>query len=455
MLTRTDLRALPDLPPAGLGHRLAGVLPRAALDVRSATEAVRPVVEAVRTQGLAAVREATARFDGVEQATVRVPAVALWAALSALDPAVRTALEESIRRTRVVHDAQRRHSATVTVVPGGSVTERWIPVDRVGLYVPGGLAVYPSSVVMNVVPAQVAGVRSLAVASPPQREHAGLPHPTILAACGLLGVDEVYAVGGAQAIAMLAYGVDGVDPVDLITGPGNVYVAAAKRLVRGVVGIDAEAGPTEIAILADDTAAPAHVAADLISQAEHDTAAAAVLVTPSEALLAAVDAALAGQVAATKHVERITAALTGQQSAAVLVRDVDQGLAIVDAYAAEHLEVITRDARAVAERVRNAGCVFVGAYSPVSLGDYCAGSNHVLPTGGTARHIGGLSVQTFLRGIHLVEYDAPALAEVADRVVALAHAEDLPAHAAAVTVRTGPRSGPGSDDTVRTGRARP
>jgi histidinol dehydrogenase len=467
VLTRTDLRALPDRPPAGFGHRLAGVLPRAAVDVRSATDAVRPVVEAIRTRGLAAVREATARFDGVEQASVRVPAGALSAALSALDPAVRAALEESIRRARLVHDAQRRDSVTVTVVPGGSVTERWIPVDRVGLYVP----VYPSSVVMNVVPAQVAGVRSLAVASPPQREHAGLPHPTILAACALLGVEEAYAVGGAQAIAMLAYGVDGVDPVDLITGPGNVYVAAAKRLVRGVVGIDAEAGPTEIAILADGTADPAHVAADLISQAEHDTAAAAVLVTPSEALLAAVDAELAGQVAATKHVERITAALTGQQSGAVLVRDIDQGLAVVDAYAAEHLEVITRDARAVAERVRNAGCVFVGAHSPVSLGDYCGGSNHVLPTGGTARHSGGLSVRTFLRGIQLVEYDAPALAEVADRVVTLAHAEDLPAHAAAVTVRTGPRStsaprseqrsadparsGPGSDDTVRTGRVGP
>ena len=435
MLTRIDLRDRP------AGGDLRGVLPRAALDVESAVAAVRPVVEAVRDRGVAAVREATLRFDGVELGDLRVPPEALAGALDRLDPAVRAALAESARRARLVHQAQRRDSVTVRVVPGGTVTERWVPVSRVGLYVPGGLAVYPSSVVMNVVPAQVAGVGSLAVSSPPQREHGGLPHPAILAACALLGVEEVYAVGGAQAVAMLAYGVAGVAPVDpvrpvdLVTGPGNVYVAAAKRLLRGVVGIDAEAGPTEIAVLADDTADPAHVAADLLSQAEHDTLAASVLVTDSEALAGAVDAELAAQVAATKHVERVTAALTGRQSATVLVRDLEQGLAVVDAYAAEHLEVITRDARAVAGRVRNAGCVFVGPHSPVSLGDYCAGSNHVLPTGCTARHAGGLSVATFGKGVHVVEYDERALAEAAGHVVALAHAEDLPAHAAAVQVR--------------------
>jgi histidinol dehydrogenase len=429
VLTRIDLRNRP------LGGDLRGVLPRAAVDVESAVHAVRPVVEAVRDRGAAAVREATLRFDGVELGDLRVPADALAEALDRLDPAVRAALTESIRRARLVHDAQRRDEVTVRVVPGGTVTERWVPVSRVGLYVPGGLAVYPSSVVMNVVPAQAAGVGSLAVASPPQQEHAGLPHPAILAACALLGVDGVYSVGGAQAIAMLAFGVAGVPPVDLVTGPGNVYVAAAKRLLRGTVGIDAEAGPTEIAVLADDSADPAHVAADLLSQAEHDTLAASVLVTDSPALVGAVDAELAAQVAATKHVERVTAALTGRQSGAVLVRDVDHGLAVVDAYAAEHLEVLTRDAREVAERVRNAGCVFVGPHSPVSLGDYCAGSNHVLPTGCTARHASGLSVQTFLKGVHLVEYDEPALAEVAHHVLALAHAEDLPAHAAAVEVR--------------------
>jgi histidinol dehydrogenase len=310
-------------------------------------------------------------------------------------------------------------------------------VQRVGLYVPGGLAVYPSSVVMNVVPAQVAGVESIAVFSPAQREFGGLPHPTILAACALLGVDEVYAVGGAQAIAFAAYGDADLDiePVDMITGPGNVYVAAAKRLVRGVVGIDAEAGPTEIAVLADATADPVHVAADLISQAEHDTLAASVLVTDSVTLADAVDVEVERQVGLTKHVERIRAALSGQQSATVIVRDLEQGLAVVDAYAAEHLEVITADARTWAERVRNAGCIFVGPHAPVSLGDYCAGSNHVLPTGCTARHASGLSVQSFLKGVHLVEYSRAALIEVAPHVLALADAEDLPAHGAAVAAR--------------------
>jgi histidinol dehydrogenase len=297
--------------------------------------------------------------------------------------------------------------------------------------------VYPSSVVMNVVPAQVAGVESIAVFSPPQKEFGGRPHPTILAACALLDVDEVYAVGGAQAVALAAYGdlAAGVEPVDMITGPGNVYVAAAKRLVRGVVGIDAEAGPTEIAVLADATADPVHVAADLISQAEHDTLAAAVLVTDSPALADAVDAEVERQVALTKHTERVRTALSGEQSATVLVRDLEHGLAVVDAYAAEHLEVITADARQWAERVRNAGCVFVGPHAPVSLGDYCAGSNHVLPTGCTARHASGLSVQSFLKGVHLVEYSADALAEVAPHVLALAEAEDLPAHGAAVAAR--------------------
>lgn len=413
------------------------VLPRARVDVREALAAVTPVVEAVAERGYAAAREATLRFDGVDVAEPRVPADALTAALDALDPAVADALAEAIRRARIVHEAQRREPVDIRVVPGGTVTERWIPVSRVGLYVPGGLAVYPSSVVMNVVPAQVAGVGSIAVFSPAQREFGGQPHPTILAACALLGVGEVYAVGGAQAIALAAYGDQGlgIEPVDLVTGPGNVYVAAAKRLLRGVIGIDAEAGPTEIAILADAGADPVHVAADLISQAEHDPLAASVLVTDSAALAEAVDAELERQVGLAKHVERIRVALAGEQSATVLVRDLEQGLRVVDAYAAEHLEVITADARAVAERVRNAGCVFVGSYSPVSLGDYCAGSNHVLPTGRTARHASGLSVQSFLKGVHLVEYTDAALSEAAPYVLALSAAEDLPAHGAAVAAR--------------------
>jgi len=415
------------------------VVPRAALDVEHALDAVRPIVADVADRGDAALLDLAERFDGVRPASVRVPEEVLARASAALDPDVRQALETSIERARRVHADQRRTDVTTQVVPGGTVTERWVPVRRVGLYVPGGLAVYPSSVVMNVVPAQAAGVSSLAVTSPPQADNAGWPDSTILAVCALLGVDEVYAAGGAQAIAMLAHGTESCEAVDLVTGPGNIWVTAAKRLLEGLVGIDSEAGPTEIAILADDSADPVHVAADLISQAEHDPLAASVLVTPSPELADAVLAELPAQVAATKHSERITQALGGEQSAVVLVRDLDQGLAVVDAYAAEHLEIQTRDAAAVAARVHNAGAVFVGPWAPVSLGDYVAGSNHVLPTGGCAVHSSGLSVQTFLRGIHVVTYDEQALRESAEHVVALAHAEDLPAHGAAVSVRFGER----------------
>ncbi len=423
-------------------RELRATLPRAALDVEGALAAVRPVVEDVRARGAAAVLDAGERFDGVRPAALRVPPGVLAAALERLDPAVRAALEVSIERSRAVHADQLRPDVTTVLGDGARVTERFVPVERVGLYAPGGLAVYPSSVVMNVVPAQVAGVDSLVVASPPQREHAGWPHPTILAACALLGVDEVYAAGGAQAIAMLALGAHGADgtqvcpPVDVVTGPGNVYVAAAKRLLRGVVGIDAEAGPTEIAVLADAGADPALVAADLVSQAEHDPMAAAVLVTDSPELADAVDAELERQVAATKHTERVATALSGEQSVTVVVDDVDAGLVVVDGYGAEHLEIQTADAPAVAARVRNAGAIFVGPHAPVSLGDYCAGSNHVLPTGGSSAHTAGLSVATFVRGIHVVDYDAGALAAVAPHVVALAEAEDLPAHADAVRARS-------------------
>ncbi|MCF3170552.1 histidinol dehydrogenase [Streptomyces sp. CB04723] len=432
MISRIDLRgdALPE------GGALRDLLPRAEFDVEAALETVRPICEDVRHRGSAAVIEWGEKFDGVRIASVRVPAEALTRALAELDPAVRAALEESIRRARLVHREQRRTTHTTQVVPGGTVTEKWVPVERVGLYVPGGRSVYPSSVVMNVVPAQEAGVEGVAVASPPQKDFDGLPHPTILAACALLGVDEVYAAGGAQAVAMFAYGTEDCSPVNLVTGPGNIYVAAAKRLLKGRIGIDAEAGPTEIAILADATADPVHVAADLISQAEHDPMAAAVLVTDSEELAAATEAELVPQVAATKHIaDRVEPALAGRQSAIVLVSSVEDGLKVVDAYGAEHLEIQTADAAAVADRVRNAGAIFVGPWSPVSLGDYCAGSNHVLPTGGCACHSSGLSVQSFLRGIHIVDYTRDALAEVTHHVVTLAEAEDLPAHGAALKAR--------------------
>jgi histidinol dehydrogenase len=427
VLRRIDLRGRDLTDPRAL-------LPRARLDVGEALAAVTPICDQVRTAGLPAVLALTQRFDGVRLEQTRVPAAALDRALAGLDRRVRSALEAAIDRARAVHSAQLRPDVTVDVAAGATVTERWVAVGRVGLYVPGGLVAYPSSVVMNVVPAQVAGVESLAVTSPPKAEFGGLPNPAVLAACALLGVDEVHAIGGAQAVAMFAYGVDGCEPVDLVTGPGNIWVAAAKRVVRGVVGIDAEAGPTEIGILADDSANPDFLAADLIAQAEHDELAACLLVSPDAALLDAVDVALVPRIAATPHRVRVEAALAGQ-SAAVLVDDLDAGLRVVDSWAAEHLEIATRDAAAVAARVRNAGAVFLGPFSPVSLGDYLAGSNHVLPTGGTARHTSGLSVEAFRRMIHVVDYDRDALAAVGDHITALGGAEDLPAHVEAVATR--------------------
>ena len=438
-MTRIDLRNR-NLTAA----QLRAALPRGGVDVDSVVPRVRPIVDAIAERGAEAALEYGESFDGVRPATVRVPAAELDGALTALDADVRAALQVTIDRARAVHADQRRTDTTTTLAPGATVTERWVPVERVGLYVPGGNAVYPSSVVMNVVPAQTAGVDSLVIASPPQasiqgRFH-GLPHPTILAAARLLGVDEVWAVGGAQSVALLAYGgtdTDGAElgPVDMITGPGNIYVTAAKRICRSQVGIDAEAGPTEIAILADQTADPVHVAADLISQAEHDEMAASVLVTESGQLADATDRELAIQLESTVHRERVTAALTGKQSAIVLVDNLDAGVRTVNAYAAEHLEIQTADARKVASRIRSAGAIFVGAYSPVSLGDYCAGSNHVLPTAGCARHSSGLSVQTFLKGIHVVDYDEAALKDVSGYVITLSQAENLPAHGEAVRRR--------------------
>ena len=430
-----DLRGA-ELSPAAL----RAALPRGGVDVDAVMPTVRPIVEAVADRGAEAALEFGESFDGVRPATVRVPGAALDTALAGLDPAVRSALEVAIERTRAVHADQRRADITTTLGPGARVTERWVPVERVGLYVPGGNAVYPSSVVMNVVPAQTAGVNSLVVASPPQAQFAGLPHPTILAAAKLLGVEEVWAVGGAQAVALMAYGgtdTDGAEltAVDMITGPGNIYVTAAKRICRSRIGIDAEAGPTEIAILADHTADPAHLAADLISQAEHDEMAASVLVTPSSELADATLAEVVAQAATTRHRERISIALSGRQSGVVLVDDIDAGIRVVNAYAAEHLEIQTADAPAIAARIRSAGAIFVGPWAPVSLGDYCAGSNHVLPTAGCARHSSGLSVQTFLRGIHIVDYTEAALKDVTGHVITLAEAENLPAHGEAVRRR--------------------
>lgn len=431
MIRVVDLRGR-NLDKAGYQE----LLPRAALDVVSAMTKIEPILQRVKNGDEKDLLALCQEFDGIAPASIRVPQSELDKALAELNPRVRAALEKSAERIRLVHMDQRRKENVTHVVDGGTVTEKWIPVDRVGLYVPGGRAVYPSSVLMNVIPAQIAEVTSIAVASPPQKESGGLPHPTILATCALLGITEVYAIGGAQAVALFAYGMKGIcNKCDLVTGPGNIYVAAAKRALRGVIGIDSEAGPTEIAILADESAYAVDVATDLMSQAEHDVIAAAVLVTNSQALVDQVQEQLEFRVPLTKHAERIRTALTGIQSAIVLVDSVAQGINVVNAYAAEHLEIHTKDARNDATKIRNAGAVFIGRFSPVSLGDYSAGSNHVLPTGGCACHSSGLSVQTFLRGLHFIEYDKKAFTDIIETVVTLAQSEDLPAHGEAMTAR--------------------
>jgi histidinol dehydrogenase len=439
VLSRIDLRGQ---SAATLSReKLTGVLPRAVLGIEAAIPAVRPICEDVRERGAAAVREYTARFDGIDVAATPVPRERLAEALAGLDPKLAEALSEAARRARLVHQAQLPADHTTVVTEGSQVTERYVPVSRAGVYVPAGLVPLPSSVIMNVVPAQVAGVPRIAVASPPRPEHGGLPSPVILAACALLGVDEVHAAGGAQAIAMFAYGTADCAPADTVTGPGNVYVTAAKRLLLGTIGTDAEAGPTEVAIIAGHSADPRFVAADLIAQAEHDPLAACLLITPDPALADRVELVLAELVPAARHTARVSAALAGQ-SACVLVDDAAAALAVADAWAPEHLEIQAENAAGLAAKVRNAGAVFVGPYAPVSLGDYLAGSNHVLPTGGTARHTCGLSVWSFLRGIHMVECTAEGLASAAPHIDALGGAEDLLAHVAAVRTRV-PRDGDG------------
>lgn len=412
-----------------------GSVPRADFDINEALEIVRPICHAVRDQGDEAVLAYGEKFDKIRPDSLRVPAAAIAAALENLDSEIRDALSESIRRLTLTCEAELEDSVTTEVAPGAKVERRMVPMERVGLYVPGGLAPLLSTVVMNVVPAQVAGVQQIALTSPPQAEFGGLPHPSILAACALLGVDEVYAAGGAQALAMLAYGTQTCASVDLITGPGNIFVAAAKRHLQGLVSIDAEAGPTEIAIIADASANPEFVAADLISQAEHDPLAASVLISSDASVFAAVTEALARQVPTARHHERITTSLSGQQSAFVLVRDLDQAIDVANAYAAEHLEIHTQNPDAVASRIVNAGAVFVGSHTPVSLGDYAAGSNHVLPTAGCACHSSGLSVRAFTKNMQVVNYSAQALREIGSTVVTLAEAENLPSHGAAVSIR--------------------
>ncbi len=418
-------------PAAGLSKSL---VPRSSVDVDSVMPQTKEIIAAVKSGTSETVLALTEKFDGIRPPALRVPKEIIEAAVTAASPDFIAALKTAAARVRKVSEQQRRAEIEIEVIPGGRITSRWVAINRVGLYVPGGRAVYPSSVVMNVVPAQVAGVSSMMMMSPPNRDNNGWPHQSILAAAGILGVTEIYAVGGAQAIAMATFGI-GCAPVDLITGPGNIYVTAAKRALSGQVGFDSEAGPTEVAIIADHTADPKFVAADLISQAEHDVVAAAVLITTSKKLISDVNDQLKVQVAQTKHMDRITAALSGIQSLAILVESIDQAIAVADSYAAEHLEIQTENAAAVARQITNAGAIFVGDFSPVSLGDYLAGSNHVLPTGGCACHTAGLSIETFLKLVNLVEYTKAALNDSAEEIETLALSEDLPAHWAAIAKR--------------------
>ncbi|THG33451.1 histidinol dehydrogenase [Naasia lichenicola] len=432
MMHSVDLRAT-----SSSKAELAAIIPRATVDPASAGAAAAALIDDVRSRGELALLDQAERFDGVRPTRIRIHARDIGFALGQLDRAVRTALEEAIDRVRRASEAQIPAGGITTLAEGAEVVQRWQPVGRVGLYVPGGKAVYPSSVVMNVVPAQVAGVGSIAIASPPQRQFDGSVHPVILGAAGLLGIDEVYAMGGAGAIGALAYGVPdlSLDPVDVITGPGNVFVAAAKRLVHGRVGIDSEAGPTEILIIADASADPRLVAMDLISQAEHDELAAAILVTDSTELADAVVALLPELAARTAAAERVAVSLSAEQSAIVLVDDLTAAIAFSNAYGPEHLEIVTESPERVLDSIESAGAIFLGANSPVSLGDYLAGSNHVLPTGGGARFSSGLGAYTFLRPQQIIRYSESALAAVRDDIVALADAEGLPAHGEAVAAR--------------------
>jgi len=413
------------------------LVPRAPLDISQAILEILPILQDVKDNGEEAITRSALKFDQVDPNPIRVSIQELEEALANLDPNLRAAIEESISRVRKVSEASMPNGNQVRLGNGAEVRLRWAPVDSVGLYVPGGKAVYPSSVVMNVVPAQVAGVKQLSLATPPQKPFSGRPHPTVLATAALLGVKNVYCMGGPSAIAAFAYGLTavGLEPVSLVTGPGNIYVAAAKRALRGTVGIDSEAGTTEILIIADSSANPRFIAADLISQAEHDESAAAVLVTDSVGLADSVRSELELLLSTAKNSARVKKALESQQSALVLVDDIAHAVRFANFYATEHLEIHTRDNEKVLEKISNAGAIFIGEYSPVSLGDYLAGSNHVLPTGQQAKFGAGLGVHTFLRAQQVIEYDRSGLEQIATQAVDFSEAEGLPAHGQAITAR--------------------
>ncbi len=415
---------------------VARLLPRANV-LADLEAAVAKIIREVEGSGSKALIEHASKFDGVVPQEFRISGSKLKLALDQTPIGVIEAMEQSIARLRKVSQSHLPSDKSVEVSSDGRVDLRFVPFDSAGIYAPGGKAVYPSSVIMNAVPAQVAGVKRIVLCSPAQKEFGGDPHPLILAAAQLLGIEEVYAIGGASAIAALAGGISeiGLEKVDLVTGPGNAYVATAKQLLRSKIAIDSEAGPTEILIIADDKANPSWIAADLISQAEHDESAAAVLLSISSKLIEEVKNEIELQLGKTANRERATNALSGEQSALVLVDSISDAIEIANLYATEHLEIQTEDPRDVLQRITNAGAVFLGGYSPVSLGDYLAGSNHVLPTSGQARRSSGLSVYTFLRQQQVVDFKAGALSEVSDSLTKFADAEGLPAHGEAARIR--------------------
>lgn len=432
-----DLRLIDARGRALSSAQVNQLVPRASVDIQQAISQIEPLLAEVKASGESAIVDVTIARDGVDPRPLKVAKEELSRAVAELSPSLRRAIEEAIERVFKVSRANLPQDTTVKLAEGALVHQRWQPVDSVGLYVPGGKAVYPSSVIMNVVPAQVAGVQRLALASPAQKDFNGRPHPTVLATAALLGVEEVYCMGGPAAIAAFAYGIPQINfaPVSLVTGPGNIYVAAAKRALRGVIGIDSEAGTTEILVIADESANARLIAYDLVSQAEHDEAAASVLVTDSEPLAHAVINELADIVDATSHSERVRTALEGQQSAIVLVDSLESAIDFSNHYATEHLEIHTSDNKSVLARITNAGAIFLGDYSPVSLGDYMAGSSHVLPTGQQAKFGSGLGVHSFLRPQQVIDYNQQGLAQISSMVADFAEAEGLPAHGEAVTAR--------------------
>lgn len=393
---------------------------------------VRQVLADVRENGDQAVRKYTEMWDGIVLSDLRVTEEEINEALRHFDPLLKQDLEEAANNIRNYHEAQKRNGYTLPLTDGSYLAQRIVPLDSVGLYVPGGSAAYPSSVLMNVIPAQVAGVKRIVITSPCGKD--GKLPPAVLVSANILGVNEIYKIGGAQAIAALAYGTESIAPVDKITGPGNIFVALAKREVFGEVAIDMIAGPSEICIIADDSAYPDEIAADLLSQAEHDKQACAILITTSEKLAQAVSEQVENQLKQLPR-EEIARASIENFGHIYIAENMDQAVEAVNTLAPEHLEIVTENAEKVSEGIRHAGAIFIGRYSSEPVGDYFAGPNHVLPTNSTARFASGLNVDDFIKKTNIVYYTEQTWKENVQKIARLARMEGLEAHARAVESR--------------------